>query len=138
MKTVLVGGCFDVIHFGHVAFLEKAKSYGDRLAVALESDESVRRMKGEKRPIHTQKQRQEMLEALTVVDEVIPLPPMRNDQDYHTLVTRLHPAVIAVTAGDPIEEKKRMQAAAVGAQFVVIPKVRTPSTSQLAKLLGLE
>lgn len=138
MKNVLVGGCFDVIHFGHVSFLQNAKAYGDRLIVVLESDENVRRMKGERRPIHTQKQRRAMLEALTAVDEVISLPPMHTDEEYKKLVTDLRPSVIAITQGDPIEDKKRAQAAAIGAQFVVIPKIRTPSTSQLAKLLGLE
>ena len=138
MKTVLVGGCFDLIHYGHVSFLTSAKSYGDKLIVALESDENVRRMKGNTRPIHSQEKRRKMLEALTVVDEVIPLPPMHSDAEYADLVSRIHPDVIAVTQGDGMESKKREHAARVGASVVVIPKIHTPSTSQLAKLLGLE
>ncbi len=137
-KTVLVGGCFDFIHFGHVSFLKQAKSFGERLVVALESDENVRHTKGETRPIHPQKQRKEMLESLSFVDEVIPLPPMKTDADYFKLVTQIRPTVIAVTEGDPILDKKRHQAEMIGAQLAVVPKIHTPSTSQLAKLLDLE
>ncbi len=138
MKKVLVGGCFDLLHFGHIQFLASAKKLGDRLIVALESDENVRRMKGNARPIHTQAQRQTMLESLSVVDEVIPLTPLKTDADYAALVTGVHPAVIAVTEGDSMETKKRAHAMLVGAEVIIIPKVHTPSTSQLAKLLDLE
>lgn len=137
-RIVLVGGCFDFIHFGHVSFLRQAKSLGDRLIVALESDENVRLSKGKTRPIHTQKQRREMLESLSFIDEVILLPLMKTDTDYFEMVSRVHPAVIAVTEGDPIIDKKRKQAETIGAQLAVVPKVHTPSTSQLAKLLDLE
>lgn len=138
MKTVLVGGCFDLLHFGHVTFLEHAKALGDYLIVALESDENVRRMKGDARPIHTQEQRKAMLASLRSVDEVIMLPTLKTDADYEALVTRIRPSVIAITEGDPVEEKKRRHAAGIGATVAVIPKIRTPSTSQLAKLLELE
>ncbi len=137
-RLVLVGGCFDLLHYGHIRFLEEAKKLGDRLVVALESDENVRRKKGDSRPIHTQAQRKAMLEALSCVDEVIALPTMSSHQDYVDLVVDIGPSVIAITQGDPVEANKRMQAAKIGAQLVVIPKVPTPSTSQLAKLLGLE
>lgn len=138
MKKVLVGGCFDFIHFGHISFLKQAKAYGDYLIVALESDENVRNMKGDSRPIHSQSQRKEMLASLSFVNEIIELPPMNSDQDYLNFVTNVKPDVIAATSGDPILEKKRIQATRVGAKLIVIPKIHTPSTSQLAKLLGLE
>jgi len=138
MKKVLVGGCFDLLHYGHIRFLEEAKKLGDWLVVALESDENARRMKGEGRPIHSQEQRKAMLEALSCVDEVMVLPPMNSHQEYYDLVTRIRPQVIAITEGDPLESNKREQAAKAAAQLIVIPKIPTPSTSQLAKLLGLE
>lgn len=137
-KIVLVGGCYDLLHYGHIRFLEEAKKLGDHLVVALESDENVRRMKGDGRPIHNQQQRKAMLEALTCVDEVIALPPMNNHQDYFDLVTRVHPLVIAITQDDPLEKNKREQAIKSSAELIVISKIPTPSTSQLAKLLGLE
>ncbi|MCX6792059.1 MAG: adenylyltransferase/cytidyltransferase family protein [Candidatus Gottesmanbacteria bacterium] len=94
-KIVLVGGCFDLLHYGHINFLKQAKSRGDWLVVALESDENVKRMKGNARPIHIQAQRKEMLEALSFIDEVISLPPMHNDRDYFELVRKIRPAIIA-------------------------------------------
>lgn len=137
-KIVLVGGCFDLLHFGHISFLKEAKSHGDRLVVALESDESVKKMKGDARPIHSQAQRKEMLEALLFVDEVISLPPMHGDRDYFEMVRDVKPSVIAITEGDPLMVNKSKQAKEIRAELVVIPKIHTPSTSQLAKLLGLE
>jgi rfaE bifunctional protein nucleotidyltransferase chain/domain len=137
-KTVLVGGCFDLLHYGHIVFLKKAKSFGDKLIVALEADENVRKMKGPTRPIHNQNQRALMLETLKVVDQIIKLPPMLKDQDYADLVKRVKPNVIAVTEGDPSLSKKTSHAQNVGAKIEIIAKVKTPSTSQLAKLLGLE
>ncbi len=137
-KIVLVGGCFDLLHYGHISFLKQAKTHGDWLTVALESDENVKRLKGEARPVHTQAQRKEMLESLNCVDEVVLLPPMMGDRDYYEMVRKIKPAVIAITEGDPLKVKKTEQATELGATIAVIPKIRTPSTSQLAKLLGLE
>ena len=125
-------------HYGHISFLRQAKSLGNYLIVALESDETVRRMKGESRPIHTQIQRKEMLESVSVVDEVIALPPMHGDRDYYEFVRTIKPTIIAITEGDTAKIKKSEQAADVGARLVEIPKIHTLSTSQLAKLLGLE
>lgn len=137
-KIVLVGGCFDILHYGHISFLKKAKSFGDSLVVALESDRNVKKLKGKGRPIHSQKQRKHMLESLSFVDKVILLPTINTDKDYDDLVLSVKPSVIAATHGDQIIDKKKKQAESIGASFVVIPKVRTPSTSRLVKLLGLE
>lgn len=137
-KTVLVGGCFDLIHFGHIHFLKKAKGLGDYLVVALESDKNVYKLKGKGRPIHSQKQRKIMLESLRFVDKVIALPPMKSDADYRRLVIRVRPKVIAITRGDPVRAKKASHAAAVGARLVTIPKVATRSTRQILKLLSHE
>ena len=137
-KIVLVGGCFDLLHYGHISFLKQAKTHGDYLVVALESDENVRHMKGDARPIHTQQQRKEMLESLAFVYQVVALPQMKSDADYFTFVNNIHPTIIAITEGDPVKDKKQKQADEIGAQLIEIPKIHTPSTSQLAKLLGLE
>lgn len=138
MKKILVGGCFDLLHYGHIKFLEAAKKFGDNLIVALESDENVRHMKGDTRPIHTQEQRKAMLESVKFVDDIIMLPPLKTDEDYEALVKEVQPSIIAITEGDPMEEKKRSHAGLVGAEVIVIPKIHSPSTSQLAKLLDLE
>lgn len=69
-KVVLTNGCFDILHPGHVRYLQKAKQLGDRLVVLVNSDASVQRLKGANRPINALKQRMEMLAALECVDWV--------------------------------------------------------------------
>lgn len=70
-KLVFTNGCFDLIHVGHVRYLEEAKSKGDILIVGLNSDSSVTALKGPKRPIMTQEDRTEILSALSSVDAVV-------------------------------------------------------------------
>ncbi|MBI5888370.1 MAG: D-glycero-beta-D-manno-heptose 1-phosphate adenylyltransferase [Deltaproteobacteria bacterium] len=70
-KVVFTNGCFDIIHAGHVRYLSRAKSLGDILVVGLNSDSSVREIKGEKRPIVPEKERAEVMAALSFVDYVI-------------------------------------------------------------------
>lgn len=71
-KTVVTtNGCFDILHVGHVRYLEKAKSFGDVLIVALNSDKSVKSIKGESRPINNENDRAEVLSALKSVDYVV-------------------------------------------------------------------
>lgn len=132
----MAGGCFDLIHFGHVQFLKKARSYGDWLVVALESDANVAKLKGRGRPIHSQKQRRVMLESLSFVDEVVSLPIMKSDADYLALVKKVSPKVIAVTKGDPHLAKKRSHAKGVGAKVLEIPKIRVASTSAILEKLN--
>ena len=68
---VFTNGCFDILHIGHVQYLQEAKSLGDLLIVGLNSDSSVQKIKGDKRPIQTQSDRYLILKALSCVDEVI-------------------------------------------------------------------
>lgn len=71
-KTIVTtNGCFDILHVGHVRYLEKAKSFGDILIVALNSDKSVKSIKGESRPINNENDRAEVLSALRSVDYVV-------------------------------------------------------------------
>lgn len=69
-KKVFTNGCFDVLHIGHVKYLQEAKSLGDQLIVGLNSDQSVSELKGEGRPINKEEHRKEMLLALSCVDQV--------------------------------------------------------------------
>jgi D-beta-D-heptose 7-phosphate kinase/D-beta-D-heptose 1-phosphate adenosyltransferase len=71
-RVVMTNGCFDILHAGHVAYLEEAKSLGDRLVVAVNDDDSVRRLKGESRPINALGDRLLVLAGLAAVDWVIP------------------------------------------------------------------
>ena len=70
-KIVFTNGCFDILHVGHVTYLKAARAMGDRLILGLNSDGSVRRLKGENRPINTADDRKTVLLALEFVDEVI-------------------------------------------------------------------
>ena len=70
-KIVFTNGCFDIIHAGHVDYLQKAKNLGDFLVVGLNSDESVRRLKGPCRPVNNQEDRKKVLENLKPVDLVV-------------------------------------------------------------------
>ena len=136
-QLVLVGGCFDILHLGHVRFLTQAKTYGV-LLVALESDETLVKFKGESRPIHKQVERAEVLSALTCVDFVILLPEFTSDDDYLRLTREVKPEVVAVTEGDPQQHNKEKHVQSVGGKVIIIPKITTPSTTQLAKLLRLD
>ncbi|MEE9337849.1 MAG: bifunctional D-glycero-beta-D-manno-heptose-7-phosphate kinase/D-glycero-beta-D-manno-heptose 1-phosphate adenylyltransferase HldE [Methylococcaceae bacterium] len=71
-KIVLTNGCFDILHPGHIRYLQQAKDLGDRLVVLVNSDESVKRLKGPERPVNNLEYRMEMLAALECVDWVVP------------------------------------------------------------------
>lgn len=137
-RIVLVGGVFDILHFGHVHFLKKAKSLGDYLVVAIESDKRVKKLKGANRPFHSQKQRKEILESLNFVDKVLILKDEMTDLDYFKLVKKIRPSIIAVTYGDPMIAKKKDHAKKIGASVTKIKKLDVSSTTQIAKLLEID
>jgi D-beta-D-heptose 7-phosphate kinase/D-beta-D-heptose 1-phosphate adenosyltransferase len=130
---VLTGGCFDVLHIGHIVFLNKSKEYGKTLVVLLESDERIKRLKGENRPINNQNDRAEILVNLKSVDVVVKLPP--EDIDYSQIVKLIGPKVITATEGDKIMEIKRQQAEDVGAELKIVPFVPDKSTTRIIELL---
>lgn len=70
-RIVFTNGCFDILHFGHVKYLEKAKSFGDILVVGINSDSSVKKIKGQNRPINTQNDRAYLLASIKVIDYVV-------------------------------------------------------------------
>ena len=99
-KIVFTNGCFDLIHTGHTRYLAKAKSLGDVLVVAVNSDESVRVIKGEKRPINAAADRMETLAALESVDFVTSF----EEADPYRVISELQPDVL-VKGGDwPVEK----------------------------------
>lgn len=137
-SIVLVGGCFDILHIGHIKFLEEAKKMGDILLVLLESDPKVKKLKGKNRPHFAQKERAQVLASLIYVDYVILLAEMNKDRDYEQLVRQLKPNIIAVTENDPLLEKKKQQAEMAGGKLKTVPFIKTFSSSRLAKILGME
>lgn len=121
---VLAGGCFDILHLGHVVFLEKAKKSGDVLIIILESDKKVRQLKGINRPAHSQKDRAKVLSALRFVDYVVMLPMMENDRDYDELVRKIKPDVIAASSKDGNTAHHQRTAKLSGAKLKLVAKVR--------------
>jgi rfaE bifunctional protein nucleotidyltransferase chain/domain len=99
-KIVFTNGCFDLIHTGHTRYLSKAKSFGDILIVAVNSDASVSLIKGDKRPINTEADRIETLAALESVD----FATLFNEPDPYRIIAEIQPDVL-IKGGDwPIEK----------------------------------
>lgn len=94
-KLVFTNGCFDILHIGHTRYLKEARNLGDFLIVGLNSDSSVRRLKGPERPINSQENRLEMLESLRAVDLVI----IFDEDTPHELIKELLPDIL-VKGGD--------------------------------------
>jgi D-beta-D-heptose 7-phosphate kinase/D-beta-D-heptose 1-phosphate adenosyltransferase len=122
-KVVLVGGCFDILHPGHITFLEKAKKAGDILVVLLESDKKVRQLKGVNRPYHSQQLRAKMLTALQAVDFILRLPLMDSAASYDKLVQKIRPDIIALTQGYANSDHQKRAAKLSKAKFKYVTKM---------------
>jgi rfaE bifunctional protein nucleotidyltransferase chain/domain len=90
-RITLANGCFDLLHVGHVRYLHAAKGLGGRLVVALNSDESVRSLKGEGRPLIPAEERAEILAALADVDAVV----IFRERDVRAIIREIHPDIHA-------------------------------------------
>jgi rfaE bifunctional protein nucleotidyltransferase chain/domain/rfaE bifunctional protein kinase chain/domain len=125
---VATGGCFDVLHAGHVALLEAARSLGDRLVVLLNSDASVRRLKGAGRPVNTQADRIRVLSGLSCVDSVV----VFDEDDPRRALARLRPAIWA--KGGDYEDADLPEAGLVrswGGRVVLLPYLSGRSTTAI-------
>lgn len=132
--TVLAGGFFDILHLGHIKFLEKAKKHGDFLFVLLEDDKKAKEKKGKKRPINLQRDRAKILSALQSVDCIIMLENMTNNSCYDKIIIQIAPDIIAATNPDPYIKHKKRQARLVNGKTVyVIQRIRNYSTTKLSK-----
>jgi len=133
-KIVLVGGCFDLVHLGHLTFLKKAKKEGDLLFVLLESDQNIKRLKGENRPINNQNKRAKFLTHIKSVDFIIPFGEAKDNQDYQNIINQIKPNIIAVSQGDPNLSLKKKEAKITNSQVVIVTKhLPSQSTSLILK-----
>jgi len=138
-RIVVAGGCFDILHSGHITLLENAKKEGDILFVLLESDSAIKKRKGIHRPIHTQPERAHMISRLQDVDVVVVLPDTMTDSDYDNLIRAIRPTVIATTENDIHITHKERQAQLVGARVKQVNKyLPAVSTTKLLDALSKE
>jgi D-beta-D-heptose 7-phosphate kinase/D-beta-D-heptose 1-phosphate adenosyltransferase len=128
--VVFTNGCFDLLHLGHVRYLAQARSFGDALVVALNSDRSVRTLKGEGRPILNERERAEVLAALQAVDYVV----IFDEGTPRELIAKLLPDVL-VKGGDwPLDEiVGRVEVEAAGGKVLSLPYVEGSSTTDIIK-----
>ena len=133
-KIVFTNGCFDILHAGHVRYLTAAKTFGDVLIVGLNSDESVRRLKGASRPINSQLDRAEVLLGLKAVDHVI----IFGEQTAEALIAEVKPNVY-VKGGDytldTLPEAKVVQKFGGRVEFVNLVAGRS-TTNIVEKILA--
>jgi D-beta-D-heptose 7-phosphate kinase / D-beta-D-heptose 1-phosphate adenosyltransferase len=131
--VVATGGCFDVLHAGHLALLEQARALGDCLVVLLNSDASVRRIKGASRPVHSAADRGRLLEGLACVDAVV----VFEDDDPTATLARLRPDVW-VKGGDyrdqDLPEARTVRA--LGGRVALVPYLDGHSTTRILVRLG--
>ena len=127
-KIVFTNGCFDLIHIGHVSLFQKAKTLGDVLIVAINSDKSLAGLKGPKRPLVPETDRVKLLSAIDVIDYVVIFP----EQTPYNMLKKLTPDILVKGGDYKIED-------IVGREFVKkvyrYPLVKGKSTSNLIKLI---
>ena len=128
--VVATGGCFDLLHAGHVATLRSARALGDCLVVCLNSDDSVRRLKGVERPLVPEADRVAVLEALGCVDAVVPF----DERTPEAVLQRLRPDVFAKGGDYALAHLPEAALLATwGGQAVILPYLEGRSTTQLMK-----
>ena len=127
-KVVFTNGCFDILHVGHTRYLKEAKKQGDILVLGLNSDESVRSLKGEKRPLMPENERADVIASLESVDYVT----IFHELTPFELIEYLKPDVL-VKGGD-WEEKDvvgRKSVETWGGKVVIIPEIKGASTTNI-------
>lgn len=129
-KIAFTNGCFDILHVGHVRYLREAKKTADVLVLALNSDFSVRSIKGEKRPLFSEEERAEILAALEFIDFVTIFEELTPQE----LIVYLKPDVL-IKGGDWPEDKVvgRDDVKKWGGRVVLIPEVKGKSTTNIVE-----
>jgi len=132
---VFTNGCFDILHIGHVKYLKEAKKLGDILIVGVNSDDSVKILKGKNHPIVSEKERAEILDSLKCVDFVI----IFNEINPENLISQLQPDIHVKGGNYQIEEIPEAKLVeSFGGKTVILKEVKGKSTSNIiAKILEL-
>ena len=132
-RVVFTNGCFDILHAGHVRYLAAARALGDVLILGLNSDASVRRLKGETRPVNSAEDRAEVVGALASVDYVV----IFGEDTAEELIARVRPAVYA-KGGDYTRETlpEARIVESYGGEVAFIPLVEGKSTTGMIAKMG--
>ena len=129
-RIVFTNGCFDLLHPGHIRILEQARALGDALIVGVNSDASVRKLKGEGRPVIPERERAEILAALESVDGVV----IFDDLTPREVIAKLLPDVLVKGGdwpGDQIVGREEVESA--GGRVISIPVVTGYSTTEILR-----
>jgi len=131
-RIIFTNGCFDLLHVGHIRYLEEAKTLGDILIVGVNSDASVEKLKGPKRPVLPVEERTEILSGLGCVDYIT----IFDELDPLALITSLQPNVL-VKGGDWTKEQTigKEVVERSGGEVVIIPFVQGASTSSIIETI---
>jgi len=131
-QVVFTNGCFDLIHQGHVRYLAQARGLGDALVVGLNSDDSIRRIKGDKRPIMPEPERAEVIASLECVD----LVTIFSEDDPKALIAAIKPKILVKGADWPKEKVVgREIVEALGGEVRNIPLVEGCSTTSIIETI---
>jgi len=132
-QIVLANGCFDLLHVGHIRYLRGAKALGGKLVLAMNSDASVRQMKGEGRPLMPEQERAEIVAALSDVDAVV----LFEEPDVRALIREIRPDIQAKGTDYTRENvPERDEVMAYGGRIEIVGDPKDHSTSELLKRTG--
>jgi D-glycero-beta-D-manno-heptose 1-phosphate adenylyltransferase len=131
-RIILANGCFDVLHVGHIRYLHSAKALGGRLVVAVNSDESVRALKGDGRPVLPANERAEILAALADVDGVVIFP----EPDVRAIVREIRPDFQAKGTDYTAESvPERAEVEACGGRVMIVGDAKNHSATEIIRTL---
>ncbi|SEL52579.1 D-beta-D-heptose 7-phosphate kinase / D-beta-D-heptose 1-phosphate adenosyltransferase [Chitinophaga rupis] len=136
-KVVFTNGCFDILHSGHVSYLNRARELGDVLLVGINNDDSIRRLKGSARPVNRLYDRMQVLAGLEAVQHIIPFGSLENDTPA-PLIEIIQPHVFA--KGGDYTKEKLPEAAVVeqyGGEIVLLPLVPDQSTTHIIRRINM-
>jgi D-glycero-beta-D-manno-heptose 1-phosphate adenylyltransferase len=129
-RVTLANGCFDVLHVGHVRYLHAARELGGKLVVAVNSDESVRNLKGEGRPVMPEDERAEILAALADVDAVVIFP----ENDVRAIIREIRPDIQAKGTDYTAESvPERDEVEACGGRVAIVGDPKDHSATEIIR-----
>ena len=125
IKKIWTNGCYDILHIGHIALFEYAKSLGDQLIVGIDSDKRVKRLKGEGRPFNCENDRKKMLESIKYIDKVF----IFDSQEQMCNIVRYN-SIDAIVVGDEYKGR-HVTASNLVKDVIYFPKIKGYSTTSI-------